>query len=76
MKTLLDGFRNYEQAYATTDGNFSSTVTKQRTAMETDFKAWATQYTTDHPDVSDFWNVLLQPSLGTKALTQGVLTSG
>jgi uncharacterized protein YhfF len=76
ISVVMQSFRNYEQEYAATDGNYSRAVSKSRASTQAAFEDWAAQYTAAHPDVADFYNVLIKPSLGTKALTQGALVNG
>ena len=75
IRTLMQSFQNFEQAYSATQGNYSTTNTRQQAQMKQDFTAWATQYTTQNPDVADMWNVLMLPELGQNALTQGVINA-
>jgi hypothetical protein len=76
IRTVMEAFNNYEQAYASLDGNYSTQATQQRASIQQGIQAWAQQYTSDHTDVKDLWNTLLVPELGTKALTQGVIAVG
>lgn len=76
VATLMEAFGNYEQAYASLDGNYSEQATQQRDNMETTIQTWAAAYTNQNPDVSDLWNTLLVPELGQHALTQGVISVG
>jgi hypothetical protein len=73
VRTLLAGYENFESGYLTTDGNYSSASLKYQKNLTAGFTSWAQAYATQHPDVSDLWSVLLQPMMGDKGITGGLV---
>jgi len=76
LNTLLQGYFNYEQGYASVDGNYSSTATAYRKSLETNFTAWANSYAATYPDAADFWTVVLQPEMGASGVEAGLANGG
>ncbi len=72
LNTLLQGYFNYEQGYASVDGNYSSVATQYRKTIQTNFIAWANNYTAENPDAADFWTVVLQPEMGASGIEAGL----
>ena len=73
IRVLMQSFQNFEQAYAATQGNFSTKNVANQASMKQNFSNWATQYITANPDVADLYNVLMVPEVGQNALSQGVI---
>lgn len=72
VRTLLESYDNFENAYLTTEGNYSSAATTYQTNLKAGITDWANQYIAENPDVADLWNVLFLPELGDKGVTQGL----
>lgn len=72
VKTLLESYDNFENAYLTTEGNYSSSSLAYQNQLKAGITDWANQYIADNPDVADLWNVLFLPELGDKGVTQGL----
>ena len=75
IKTLMESFHNFEQAYAAGMGNYSHSNTTKQANLKTSFQSWAQDYIVANPDVADFYTILLQPELGQNALSQGVVAA-
>lgn len=72
VKTLLESYDNFEHAYETTVGNYSSATLAYQKSLKAGITDWANQYIVDNPDVADLWSVLFLPELGAKGVTQGL----
>jgi hypothetical protein len=73
VRTMMQTFQNYEQAFLATDGNYSATALSEQSQLKTGFTNWATQYIAANPDVSDFYSLLIAPDLGANAIEQGIV---
>jgi hypothetical protein len=65
MATMYETWQNYERAYLSVEGDNLSSATTYRAQIKQTMTQWAAQYTHDHPDITDMWNLLFEPMMGT-----------